>query len=140
MSIQLNSVKLIWLVNSNVSHCDLLVLILNGNYVDIEIKTIKFSPTQSFSGFISISNIGFYFNSGEFCHDFHSIPIPINHSGTHFNLPPISTSLKEVALIFVIQKRLNPMPVDTYQLKGVAIKCLQGCWGPRHEKINGVSN
>ena len=32
------------------------------------------------------------------------------------------------------------MPVDTFQLKSVAIKCLQGCWGPRHEKINGVSN
>ena len=32
------------------------------------------------------------------------------------------------------------MPVDTFQLKSVAIKCLQGCWGPRHEKINGVSH
>ena len=32
------------------------------------------------------------------------------------------------------------MPVDTFQLKNVAIKCLQGCWGPRHEKINGVSH
>ena len=32
------------------------------------------------------------------------------------------------------------MTVDTFQLKSVAIKCLQGCWGPRHEKINGVSN
>ena len=32
------------------------------------------------------------------------------------------------------------MPVDTFQLKSVVIKCLQGCWGPRHEKINGVSN
>lgn len=31
------------------------------------------------------------------------------------------------------------MPVDTFQLKSVATKCLQGCWGPRHEKINGVS-
>ena len=32
------------------------------------------------------------------------------------------------------------MPGDTFQLKSVAIKCLQGCWGPRHEKINGVSH
>ena len=32
------------------------------------------------------------------------------------------------------------MPVDTFQLKSVAIKCLQGCWGPRHEKINVVSH
>ena len=32
------------------------------------------------------------------------------------------------------------MPVDTFQLKSVAIKCLQGCWGPRPEKINGVSH
>ena len=32
------------------------------------------------------------------------------------------------------------MPGDTFQLKSDAIKCLQGCWGPRHEKINGVSH
>ena len=32
------------------------------------------------------------------------------------------------------------MPVDTVQLKSVANKCLQGCQGPRHEKMNGVSN
>ena len=32
------------------------------------------------------------------------------------------------------------MTVDTFQLKSVAIKCLQGCWSPRHEKINGVSH
>ena len=41
-----------------------------------------------------ISIIGFDLELGEFCHDFHSISIPINHSGTHFNLPAISTSLK----------------------------------------------
>ena len=43
---------------------------------------------------LSISIIGFDLELGEFCHDFHSISIPINHSGTHFNLPAISTSLK----------------------------------------------
>ena len=30
------------------------------------------------------------------------------------------------------------MTVDTLQLKSVDIKCFQGCWGPRHENINGV--
>ena len=64
----------------------------------------------------------------------------INHSGPHFNLPALSTSLKQVALVFVIYVRLNPMPGDIFQLEIVAIKCLQGCWGPRHEKINGVSH
>ena len=43
---------------------------------------------------LSISIIGFDLELGEFCHDFHSISIPINHSGTHFSLPAISTSLK----------------------------------------------
>ena len=43
---------------------------------------------------LSISIIGFDLELGEFCHDFHSISIPINHSGTHFNIPAISTSLK----------------------------------------------
>ena len=43
---------------------------------------------------LSISIVGFDLELGEFCHDFHSISIPINHSGTHFNLPAISTSLK----------------------------------------------
>ena len=43
---------------------------------------------------LSISIIGFDLELGEFCHDFHSISIPINHSGSHFNLPAISTSLK----------------------------------------------
>ena len=43
---------------------------------------------------LSISIIGFDLELGEFCHDFHSISIPINHSGTHFNFPAISTSLK----------------------------------------------
>ena len=41
-----------------------------------------------------ISIIGFDLELGEFCHDFHSISIPINHNGTHYNLPAISTSLK----------------------------------------------
>ena len=49
-----------------------------------------------------ITIIGFDLELGEFCHDFHSISIPINYNGTHFNLPAISTSLKLVALIFVI--------------------------------------
>ena len=43
---------------------------------------------------LSILIIRFDLELGEFCHDFHSISIPINHSGTHFNLPAISTSLK----------------------------------------------
>ena len=42
---------------------------------------------------ISISNIGFYFDSGEFCHNFHSIPIPIIHSGIYFNLPAMPAEL-----------------------------------------------
>ena len=51
---------------------------------------------------ISISNIGFYFDSGEFCHNFHSIPIPIIHSGMYFNLPAISAKLNQVVLPFDI--------------------------------------
>ena len=43
---------------------------------------------------LSISIIGFDLELGEFCHDFHSISIPINHSGTHLNLPAVSISLK----------------------------------------------
>ena len=48
-------------------------------YIGIELK-------------LSISIIGFDLELGKFCHDFHSISI--NHSGPHFNLPAISTSLK----------------------------------------------
>ena len=39
----LNSVKLIWLVYWNVSHFDLLVLVLNKNHVDIKIDREKFT-------------------------------------------------------------------------------------------------
>ena len=42
---------------------------------------------------LSISIIGFDLELGEFCHDFHSISIPINHSETYINLPAISNSL-----------------------------------------------
>ena len=88
----------------------------------------------------SILIIGFDFEMGEFCHfdfDINMIfitPILTNHGGPHLSLPAISNSLKGFTVISVIYKRLNPMPGETFQLKSVAIKSLQGCWGHEQEK------
>ena len=43
LSRQLNSMKLIWLVYWNVSHFDILVLVLNKNHVGIKIDREKFT-------------------------------------------------------------------------------------------------
>ena len=64
------------------------------NHTQCQAKNVGFELYICIESKLSISIIGFDLELGEFCHDFHSISIPINHSGTHFNLPAISTSLK----------------------------------------------
>ena len=64
------------------------------NYDQCQAINVGFELHIGIESKLSISIIGFDLELCEFCHDFHSISIPINHSETHFNLPAISTSLK----------------------------------------------
>ena len=89
----------VWQFNCNCisrSDCSGRYLDTNNNMWFEQCKAINvgFELYIGIESKLSISMIGFDLELGEFCHDFHSISIPINHSGTHFNLPAISTSLK----------------------------------------------